>query len=193
TAVITRFPDQALGLLHVPRILLDVARREAGAAVQRAGRDARIAEKGDIAHRFSVKRIHDRLAETYVVDRLFAVIEPEEGLRADKRPALFGDGRTGQFRQALDIEILDTAGGQHIDLAGLEGSRARCGVRDDVEIDAFDRGDALFVVVLVGYEMDVGAAHPLIELQRPGADRRVVRRIIDEIAALVDVLRNHRH
>ena len=82
--------------------------------------------------------------------------------------------------------------GEHVDLAGLEGDGAGRGVGDELEVDLVEVGPVLDVVVLVADEVDEGPFAPLLELHRPGADRRVVRRVRAVVGALVDVLRDHR-
>ena len=98
-----------------------------------------------------------------------------------------------QLAEARHVEVLDRAAGQHVDLAGFVGNRARRGVRNDLPVDLVEIGLALDAIVRVLDELDEGALLPLLELEGAGADRRVVGGIGLEVGAFIDVLRDHRH
>lgn len=107
-------------------------------------------------------------------------------------PSLGGDAGIGQFRQPVDVVDIDRTAGQHVDLAGLVGNGAGGSVGDHLIVDFVEIRPVLQPIVFIAYEMDEGALLPLLEFERACSDRRVVRRIGAEIAALIDVLGDHR-
>ena len=66
------------------------------------------------------------------------------------------------------------------------------GVRDHPVVDLVEIGLALPIVALVAHEVDVGALAPLLELERAGADRPGVVRVLPPVGVLVERLRDDR-
>ncbi|MPL86078.1 hypothetical protein SDC9_32054 [bioreactor metagenome] len=192
-ALVARGLDQCLRLLRIVgpglQIGVVIARRTGEGPV----RDLAETVEQRLADELTVERIQDRLTEFLACGRALTVVQPHPGLRAEELPAGLGDAGIGQRLHPVDVEILDRAGGQDVDLSGLVGHRARGGVGDHVPVDLVEIGLALVPVLGVLHQLDIRALDPFGELERAGADRRVVGRVGGEIGAFVDVLRHDRH
>ena len=75
-----------------------------------------------------------------------------------------------------------------VDVPPFDRNLPRAGIRNDLKHDPIQENIVLLEVVRIAFEHDVTAAHPLPELEGPGADRLEIRRILPRIRAFVDVL-----
>ena len=75
-----------------------------------------------------------------------------------------------------------------MDVARFHGRGPAGRVAHVADDQAVEIGQVLLPVILVLDVLEVAAAHPFLELPRSGADRCVVRRIGDGVAAGIDVL-----
>jgi hypothetical protein len=115
------------------------------------------------------------------------VVDRHPGMRRHHLPSGGGDAGVVGGLEAGDVEVVDRAAGEDVDLAVLVGDGAGGGVGDELEVDLVEIGPVLHPVFVVADEVDVGAALPLLELERAGADRRRVHLVRGVVGALVDV------
>jgi hypothetical protein len=97
----------------------------------------------------------------------------------------------GALLQAIEVREREAAFGADVDLSRLDrGSRGGL-IGNETPDDLVEIGKAGAPVVLVAHRDDVLTTFVLRELERPGADRRGVRRVLEQVRALVDMFRNH--
>ncbi len=166
---------------------------EIGLRRHRACRHLAKAVPDHVLHEIPVHRIHHRLAEILVGGGTFTVVHPCHGMRREIFPTLSGGTHTIHLGQALHIPVLDRATGKHIDLTILKRHGPRGRIGDHPVIDFVQIGLPIQIVVLVLHKVDIAALFPLVELVGAGPDGRVVRRVVGEIGAFIDVLGDHRH
>ncbi|KAG1246348.1 hypothetical protein G6F65_020734 [Rhizopus arrhizus] len=118
------------------------------------------------------------------------MVKLDRGVRAGELVPL---GRDLQLRVGLDLRQegeIDVAKTGDLHRAAFQRDQARVGVRNHLEVDLVQVrqvGTPVFVVALQQHE---AAALPFLELERPGADRRLVGGVVAEIGALVYVRRH---
>ncbi len=184
--------EQRLGLFDREFVALDLGVVEPGLRRDRAGRDLGVAEIDALVHRVAVDQVHHRLPEALVVHRRDAVVHLEPLMRREILVALGGEFEILLRLEALHVEELDVGPLRQLHGAVLQRQRARGAVRDDAVDDLVEIRLVLAVIAVVPHQMDMRAAHPFLQLERAGADRLVVHRVLAEFGAFVDVLGHDR-
>ena len=64
--------------------------------------------------------MHDRLPDLDVIKRWLTLVHDHEGKRRVHLPALCRHLNVGQGAQALDLDVIDIAAAQHVDIALFE-------------------------------------------------------------------------
>ena len=103
-----------------------------------------------------------------------ALVHLHEHERCVVLPAAGGVLHLRELDQPANFEAFDVAAAKNVDRPLLESDGARGGIGDDAEVEFIQIRLAGLPVILVAHEMDVGAALPFLQLERTGADRRLV-------------------
>jgi hypothetical protein len=146
------------------------------------------AEPQPVADEIAVDRVAHRLAHAHVAQRLDPVVDLEPGHLRGIFPAVQLKLQIRHGLEARHVERLDVVGLSQLHLAGLQCQRTTLAVRNDPVDDLVQVGLARLPVVVKALHADEVAALPLDELERPRADRMLVRRIGAIVGAVIDML-----
>ena len=161
------------------------------------GRDRRRARHGKpvirrLADQLTVDQVGDGLTHLGLAEILVVEVELQAGDVERVGVAIRREHQVRQRLQPLHVVEADRGAVAEIGLPGLERHGAGGGIGDELDDELVEEGLRLAPVILVADIGGIGAARPLLEAERPSADRRVVGGVGNGVALFVDVLRQNR-
>ncbi|OWK22094.1 hypothetical protein AJ88_15085 [Mesorhizobium amorphae CCBAU 01583] len=157
----------------------------------RAGGGGSITEEHRLDDEILVDCMRDRLAHFHIGQFLAAMVDLDDELVGQPLIALGDDLEARHLGDAVEVGQRHGGESGELDFFRLERGGRRGAIRQHLVDDLVEPGLVLAPIIGVLRQPVVLAGLVLSELERAGADRRVVGRVLLDLAGLVDVLRHH--